>query len=111
MYRAHEHDWGWRAPKPDKRHLYSPSILPAQPARVRSEDQKLDDWRAVVHPLVLCPPLDRGTRYLLVARTWPGQRKVLGAGCARSPHGSLNLACVRHTAAKLGANEVHVLPA
>ena len=59
---------------------------------------------------VLCPPIARGKRYLLVERTWWGQREVLKAGRARSPHENLNLARVRHTAARLGATEVHILP-
>jgi len=37
-------------------------------------------------------------------------RDVLKAGRARSPHESLNLARVRHMAARLGATEVHILP-
>jgi hypothetical protein len=70
----------------------------------------MGDCRTVVHPLVLCPPIAKGKRYLLVERRWWGQRDVLKIGRARSPHGSLNLARVRHTAARLGATEVHILP-
>ena len=68
------------------------------------------DCRVVIHPLLLCPPLPKDTRYLLVCRKWPGQRDVLGVGRGRSTHETLNLADVRRTAAQLGANEVHILP-
>jgi hypothetical protein len=65
---------------------------------------------ALEHPLVLCPPIAKGTSYLLVERKWWGQRDVLKIGRARSPHESVNLARVRHAAARLGATEVHILP-
>jgi hypothetical protein len=68
------------------------------------------DCRVIVHPLRLCPPLPKETRYQLVYRRWPGQRVVLGIGRARSTYETLNLADVRRAAAQLGANEVHVLP-
>ena len=70
----------------------------------------VDDWLALVHPLRLCPPIAMGDRYVLVERKWWGQRDVLGMGRARSPHDSVNLARVRHRAARLGATEVHILP-
>jgi hypothetical protein len=68
------------------------------------------DRRVVVHPLLFCPPLPHGTRYILVKRDWPGTRNVLGVGRAMSAHDSSNLAAERLRAARLGANEVHVLP-
>ena len=61
--------------------------------------------------LLYCPPLPRGTRFVLVRRDWPGTRNVLSVGRAMSAHESSNLAAVRLRAARLGANEVHVLPA
>ena len=54
----------------------------------------LDNRLILIHPLVLCPPIKKGERYLLVERTWWGQRDVLKVGRARSPHESLNLARV-----------------
>ena len=68
------------------------------------------DPRVVVHPLILCPPLGHGVRYVLVRRDWPGTRNVLGVGRATSGHASANLAEVRLRAARLGANEVHCFP-
>ena len=68
------------------------------------------DCRNVVHPLLFCPPVPKGIRYLLVRRTPEGAREMLHAGRASSPHPTLNLATIRRTAATLGANEVHVLP-
>jgi hypothetical protein len=68
-----------------------------------------EHWRALVHPLFFCPPIGKGSSYLLVRRTWPGRRDILLAGQAKSPHADLNLARVRQTAARLGANEVHIL--
>jgi hypothetical protein len=69
------------------------------------------DPRVVVHPLLFCPPLPHGTRFVLVKCDWPGTRNVVGVGRAMSAHDSSNLAAVRLRAARLGANEVHVLPA
>lgn len=69
----------------------------------------LDDCRTLVHPLVLCPPIAQGTRYLLVERKWWGEREVLAVEHAQAPHESVNLAYARYAAATLGANEVHVL--
>ena len=68
------------------------------------------DPRTVVHPLLFCPPLPLGTRYMLVQREWPGMRNVLAVGRARSDHETVNLADIRRRAAQLGANEVHILP-
>jgi hypothetical protein len=45
-----------------------------------------------------------------VRREWPGSRTALGVGRASSVHESTNLAEVRLRAARLGANEVHLLP-
>ena len=92
MYRAYD------------RHLYERA--PAAPARKLTHPGS----RTVVHPLLLCPPLPQGTRYMLVQREWPGMRNVLAVGRARSPHETVNLADIRRRAAQLGATEVHVLP-
>ena len=54
----------------------------------------MDDPRTLIHPLVLCPPIAKGKRYLLVERKWWGQRDVLKIGRARSPHESVtSLVC------------------
>ena len=99
MYRAYDrHKWE-RAPEEPSNN----TAMPLDPSQL--------DCRAVVHPLRLCPPLPKDTRYLLVRRKWPGQRDVLGVGRGRSTHETLNLADVRRTAAQLGATEVHILPA
>jgi hypothetical protein len=109
MYKPYLH-WDPREEKPEKssdRAFGKPRKR--SPARV-CDPSLLDDCLILIHPLVLCPPIAKGKRYLLVERTWWGQREVLKAGRARSPHENLNLARVRHTAARLGATEVHILP-
>ena len=99
MYRAYD------------RYLYErPTDAPASATTSPLSPEHLDP-RVVVHPLLFCPPLPHGTRFVLVKRDWPGTRKVLGLGRAMSSHENSNLAGVRLRAARLGANEVHVLPA
>ena len=98
MYRAYD------------RHLYERFETPVTPGLAPLRGDQLDP-RVVVHPLILCPPLGHGVRYALVRRDWPGTRNVLGVGRASSVHESANLAEVRERAARLGANEVHLLPA
>jgi hypothetical protein len=68
------------------------------------------DPRTLVHPLIFCPPLAQGTRYLLVQRNLGGARVVLGIGRAQLPHPVSNLAEVRQRGARLGAGEVFLLP-
>jgi hypothetical protein len=99
MYRAYD------------RYLYErPTEAPASAKTSPLGPEHLDP-RVVVHPLLFCPPLPRDTRFVLVKRDWPGTRNVLGVGRAMSAHDRSNLAAVRLRAARLGANEVHVLPA
>ena len=99
MYRAYD------------RHLYERSTdTPVTPRIVPLTGKQLDA-RVVVHPLLFCPTLSHGVRYVLVRREWPGTRNVLGVGRATSVHEGTNLAEVRFRAARLGANEVHLLPA
>jgi len=62
-----------------------------------------------VFPLVDCPPLAHGLRYVLVGRDEAGRSAALGIGRATSYSETLNLAEIRHRAAALGAREVHVL--
>ena len=101
MYRPYERDWERWDDKPQKgpRNLWTGA---AAPVRV--------DFRTIIHPLVLCPPIAQGTHYQLVVRRWGGERQVLAMARARSRHAGLNLARVRQAAAKLGAGEVHILP-
>jgi hypothetical protein len=106
MYRAYEHYSPGRWERKPKRPHKSDTMPPTASASRARACTLLD---ALVHPLVRCPPIRKGTRYLLVERKWWGQRDVLRVGRARSPHESVNLAHVRRTAAQLGANEVHIL--
>jgi len=64
----------------------------------------------LVYPFILCPPLPSGTRFFLVERKPWGERAVLSFDCATSQHLSVNLARLRLNGARLGANEVHLLP-
>jgi hypothetical protein len=109
MYKPYLH-WDTREEKPEK----SSSKTDGKPIRgfaaAVCDPSLLGNRLILIHPLVLCPPIAKGERYLLVERKWWGQRDVLKVGRARSPHESLNLARVRHTAARLGATEVHILP-
>ena len=98
MYQAYDRHLWERIPEPP-----APEAIPLDASRL--------DCRVVVHPLLMCPPLPRHTRYLLVRRRLGGQRDILGEGRARSPHPTLNLADVRQQGARLGAGEVYVLPA
>src|ERR1700719_3584470 len=106
MYKPY-HDWEWRPEKPKSSF---PKADPKSNTIQASSLLLVGDCRTGVHPLVLCPPIAKGKRYLLVERRWWGQRDVLKIGRARSPHESVNLARVRHAAARLGATEVHILP-
>jgi hypothetical protein len=98
MYRAYD------------RHLYErPTGTQAATGAKPLSPEHLDP-RVVVYSLLLCPPLPHGVRYILVKRDWPGMRNVLGVGRAMSVHDTINLADVRVRAARVGANEIHVLP-
>lgn len=71
MYRAYD------------RHLYERRTdTPAAAPRIVPLTGDQLDLRVVVHPLVICPPLPLGTRYVLVKRDWPCIRNVLGVGRA-----------------------------
>ena len=95
MYRAYD------------RYLYE---RPAAAAKIVPLSGDQLNARVVVHPLLFCPPLPQGVPYVLVKRNWPGVRSVLGVGRTTSEHATVNLAGMRLRAARLGANEVHVLP-
>jgi len=76
-----------------------PSIAPSE----------LNEPGCLVYPLVFCPPLVRGVRYVLVIRKPWGQRIALSRRTATSRHATINLARIRQEGATLGANEVHVV--
>ena len=60
-----------------------------------------------VYNLIDCPELPQAN-FMLVRRAPDGSRAVLQIGHTPSRSGSENLAMIRHSAAVLGANEVHV---
>jgi hypothetical protein len=60
-----------------------------------------------VYDLIDCPEVP-AANFLLVHRDAAGRRSVLAISHSKSQAASLNLAEIRHRAARLGANEVHV---
>ena len=60
-----------------------------------------------IYSLFDCPELPRAN-YMLVHRAADGRRSILEIGQTRHRNGSENLAMIRHNAAVLGANEVHI---
>ncbi|WP_072395738.1 hypothetical protein [Hyphomicrobium sp. CS1GBMeth3] len=60
-----------------------------------------------VYDLLDCPEVP-AANFLLVRRDITGQRSVLAIGHLKNQAPSLNLAEIRHRAARLGANEVHI---
>jgi hypothetical protein len=60
-----------------------------------------------VYDLLTCPPLPEAN-YLLVTRDSQGRSRIVRIDQATSDAPTLNLARIRHQAASLGANEVHV---
>jgi hypothetical protein len=77
--------------------------------------QRLHLWRGAsgrryvhgVFRLIDCPEIENAT-YVLVRRGADGSRQALRIDRTTSDAPSLNLAEIRHHAALLGANEVHV---
>ena len=63
--------------------------------------------RHTVYSLVGCPPV-KAAIYLLVHQAADGSRKILAVRATRSRFASVNLARIRHTGARWGANEVHL---
>ena len=63
--------------------------------------------RHTVYSLIGCPAVKAAT-YLLVARAYDGSHRVLAVRRTRTGIPSLNLAAIRRTGARLGANEVHL---
>ena len=85
MYKPYLH-WDTREEKPEKSSSKT-NDKPRRGSAARLCDPSLLDNRLIlIHPLVLCPPIEKGERYLLVERKWWGQRDVLKVGRARSPH-------------------------
>ncbi len=60
-----------------------------------------------VYTLIECPELPQAN-YMLVRRARDGSTSILQIGHTQCQTGSENLAAIRHSAATLGANEVHV---
>ena len=93
MYKPYRYcDWSEREPEKPFRKI----VAKTRPVLAR-DWFLMDDPRILIHPLVLCPPIAKGKRYLLVERRWWGQRDVLKIGRAQLPHEGVNLARVRHT--------------
>ncbi|GAB4236969.1 MAG: hypothetical protein Kow0032_22480 [Methyloligellaceae bacterium] len=78
-------------------------------------DQPYHYWRGAsgrrylhtVYSLVECPALPKAN-YILVHRAEDGSRRPLEIGQTRTDTHTLNLAHLRFTGARLGANEVHI---
>lgn len=60
-----------------------------------------------VYSLFTCPELPKAN-YILVKREPDGSCRALSIGQTKENASSLNLAFLRHSAAKHGANEIHV---
>lgn len=67
------------------------------------------EYQHVCFRLIGCPNFASGT-YVLVRRLAEGRRSVLAVGHTESPYATVNLARIRETGARLGADEVHLLP-
>jgi hypothetical protein len=89
-----------------------------EPALVCAEEafaQAFHYWRGAsgrrylhsVYTLVGCPALPQAN-YILVRRHTDGTREALAFGNTKDDAISVNLAHLRHAAAKCGANEIHV---
>ncbi|MEL6374256.1 MAG: hypothetical protein AAFR04_09830 [Pseudomonadota bacterium] len=65
------------------------------------------DYVHSVYDLFTCPDV-LTANYVLVRRNADGSRSALRIGRTEHTSGSVNLATIRHRAAHLGANEVHV---
>lgn len=63
--------------------------------------------RHTIYSLIGCPPVEAGT-YILARRGQEGSLRVLAIRRTRSRVPSVNLASIRRTGARLGANEVHL---
>lgn len=101
-------------------HVSALSRIAREPAQPRREidaglAQEFHFWQGLtgrryvhtVYRLIDCPELPEAN-YVMVRREADGRRTVLRIGRTTGTAPSLNLAHVRHCAAKLGANEVHV---
>jgi hypothetical protein len=61
----------------------------------------------VIYSLIGCPAAVSAT-YILVRRSADGRREVLAVRSTRSTFATANLARIRRTGARIGANEVHL---
>lgn len=92
-----------------------PANEPALVCREAQITQPFHYWRGAsgarylhtVFPLVDCPLMQK-VNYILVRRDADGTRRPLDIGRTVSDADSLNLALLRHKAASLGANEIHI---
>src|SRR5262245_5770337 len=87
---VHSVDRAWRSTMLDLRerdHVGFTPIADCLPDIVRTPDTTpdvLNNCRSLVHPLLFCPPLVKGTYYVLVRRTAIGGRIALLKGRAQS---------------------------
>ena len=92
-----------------------PANEPALVCREAQITQPFHYWRGAsgerylhtVFPLFDCPLMPK-VNYILVRRDADGTRRPLDVGQTVSDADSLNLAHLRHKAASLGANEIHI---
>ena len=95
--------------------MSAPANEPALVCREAQITQPFHYWRGAsgerylhtVFPLVDCPLMPK-VNYILVRRDADGTRRPLDIGQTVSDADSLNLAHLRHKAATLGANEIHI---
>lgn len=93
----------------------SPANEPALVCREEAVTQSFHYWRGAsgrrylhtVFTLLECPLMPK-VNYILVHCGPDGTRRPLDVGRTRSEAESLNLAHLRHKAARLGANEIHI---
>ena len=94
---------------------HAPANEPALVCREAQVTQPFHYWRGAsgkrylhtVFPLVDCPLIPK-VNYILVHCGADGTRRPLAIGQTVSAADSLNLAHLRRTAARLGANEIHI---
>lgn len=93
----------------------APANEPALVCREAAVSQSFHYWRGAsgrrylhtVFPLVDCPLMSK-VNYILVHCSSDGVRRPLDIGQTLSDADSVNLARLRHRAARLGANEIHI---
>lgn len=96
-------------------HRQSESLAGEQRPEAQPLVARFQFWRGAtgerylhtVYGLLDCPTLP-AANYILVRRVQTGERTALRVGRTAHAAPTLNLAEIRHRAAQLGANEVHV---